>query len=345
MADLSQDEIDDLISGALSGEEEDDADLPVMTEEESPSSEGISSTVTPETPKPMGSVRGYDFRKPTPIPEDQKKTIALLHEQYAQKLKINLSAFLRTEVDVSLENVEQVTFAEYISSLSTPTCITSFDMQPLNGIGLIETNAVIAYAIVDRMLGGSGFVHGQVRPFTDVELAIVRKLVDNLLVDLHEAWKPIVNISFVPKEVQTNPAMVRIIAMKELALIITLNVKIKESSGLLTICIPYANLEPIAFKLGSQQWNKYTGKQPEDIYEAILHNFYGVPLDVTAMLGKIQLSMHDVLALQVGDIIDLGVKTKEPVKIQVAGVDKFLANPGLLGKQKAISIVSEVKKE
>lgn len=330
--DLSQDEIDALISGA---KETDELSEEVQSDNQRPEKEK----------KAKQKVKNYNFKKPCPIPEEQKKTIALLHEQYAQKLKINLSAFLRTETETSLEGVEQVTFAEYISSLNSPTTITSFDMHPLSGFGLIEVNAVIAYSIIDRMLGGKGSVPSQVRPFTDVEIAIIRKFVDTLLENLQEAWKPIIKMTFSPKTIQTNPSMIRIIPMREITLIVTLNVKIANTNGLITICIPYSNLEPIAFKLGNQQWNKYTGKKSESIQAAQRKNFYRINLELSAILGTIDLNIEDVLSLQVGDIIDLGKKTKSPIKIQVAKKEKFEASPGLLGKYKAISIQNDIKKE
>ncbi len=344
MADLSQDEIDALIAGAddkdeTSGTDDGGDNLPPIPTND----EGLQE----EEPKLDGNknVSVYNFRKPQPIPEDQKKTITLLHEGYAQRLKLNLSSFLRSDIDISLQNVEQLSFAQYTNSLSTPTCITSFDMAPLTGYGIIEVNAVIAYAIIDKMLGGDGTVPAQVRRFTDVELAIVRRLIDTLLTELTVAWKPILNIAFTPKEMRTNPSMVRIIPTKEICLIITFNVKILDTSGLITICLPYANMEPISFKLGSRQWRNYTAKQSEDVVTAHKRNFYRVKLQLSAILGRVRLPMEEVLALQPGDILDLGTKTRDPIILRVSNEDKFEVNPGLLGKYKAITIQKELIKE
>jgi flagellar motor switch protein FliM len=218
-------------------------------------------------------------------------------------------------------------------------------MPPLNGYGLVEINAIVAYSFIDKLLGGDGSVPEEVRHFTDVELAIVRKIIDTMLLDLSDTWKTVLNVSFNPKEIQTNPAMVRIIPMKEVTVIITFSVKVADSSGLITICIPYANLEPIAFKLGNQQWHKYAAKQSEEIQAAHMNNFHNVPLDVTAILGKMDLPMEEVLALQAGDILDLGSKTSDPVTVRIASKDKYYANPGLLSKHKAVSILKEVEKE
>ena len=350
MGDLSQDEIDALIAGAMMGDDDDAGDTASEAEAEVESEEDILEDSLPDLgkkkeKKPQGKIRDYDFSNPNPIPEDQKKTITFLHENFAQKLKVSLSAFLRSEVDISLKSVEQLTFAQYTNSLNSPTCIMSYDMPPLSGYGVIEVNAIIAYAVINRMLGGDGSVPSQVRPFTDVELAILRRLVDMLLNELEETWKPVINMHFTPKEMYTNPSLVKIIPMKEVTLIITFNMKIADSSGLVTICIPYSNLEPIAFKLGSKQWIKFSNKQSEDIQAAHQRNFLGLELETTAVLARFDMNMEDVLSLEKGDILDTGKKTKDPIILKIANRDKFEANPGLLGKHKALSIEKELIKE
>jgi flagellar motor switch protein FliM len=344
MNDLSQDEIDALISGALS-KEEGEAPVEEPKEEEKKSSSSKKVKKLNSSKKKEEYLLPYDFRKPSPIPEEQKRTITLLHETFAQKLKVSLSSFLRAEVDVTLKNVEQLSYAQYAASLNTPTCVSTFEMPPLTGFGLIEVNAIVAYAIIDKMLGGDGMVPSQVRPFTGVELSIVSKMIEMLLATLSEIWKPIINMSFLSKDLQANPAMIRIIPMKEISLIITLNVKVCEVSGLITLCIPYTNLEPIAFKLGNQQWHKFSVTQSEEIQEAHRRNFHSMELDIHAILGSINLSMEEILSLEKGDILNLDQKTSEPLSLRVSDKDKFLIRPGLRGKHKAIIIEKEIKKE
>lgn len=338
MSDLSQDEIDALIAGAMEKEDEPEAASEELAEDE-PSPEKVSKAKGPD------KIKLYDFTVPNPIPEEQKKTITYLHENMAQKLRVTLSAFLRSEVDISLQSVEQLTFGQYTAGLSSPTCIMSFDMPPLSGYGIIEVNAVIAYSVINRMLGGDGSVPAQLRPFTDVELAILRRLIDCLLGEMCETWKSVINLNISPKEMYTNPSLVHTIPMKEVSIIITMNAKIADASGLITFCIPYGNLEPIAFKLGKKQWGKMSSKQSEDIQAAHRRNFLGLNLELKAILSKFEMNMSDVLSLEKGDILDTGQKTRDPIILRVGNQDKYEVNPGLLRQYKAVSIQKELIKE
>lgn len=287
----------------------------------------------------------YDFRSPNRIPAEQKRTVTLIHETYAQTVAITLSSFLRTEVHVTLKDVEQQTFSDYLMTLVNPACIVTFDMPPLNGYGLLEINSAIVYSAIDRMLGGTGSVPSTTRTFTDLEISIMNKFIAIMLSELRSAWSYILSIGFNMQEVQTNPAFVRIIPMREACLIVTLKIKVAETSGLVTVCIPYANLEPISSKLGNQQWHRYTAKQSDHIREAHQRNFNSVEVDVSAVLGQTEISMADLLNLQVGDVLSLESRTRDPISLLVAGDEKFKVRPGLLGKYKGVTIQRSVTKE
>jgi flagellar motor switch protein FliM len=291
------------------------------------------------------TVVDYDFSVPNPIPPEQRKTVKLIHETYSQALGLTLSSILRAETSVTLSKVDQEAFANYAKSLVNPTCIATFDMLPLNGYGIIEINAALMYSMINRMLGGDVQVPDIGRSFTALEVAIVRKIVGVMLSELGNAWHFLININFTLKETQTNPTFVRIIPAEELCLVITLKVKIGDTSGLVTLCVPYSNLEPIASKLDGQQWQRYKAKQSDEVQEAHRRNFGKINIDLTAVLGEIEIPATDLLALQTGDVLDLGSRTRQPIRLRVAGVNKFEVNPGLIGRHKGVVIHKEISKE
>ncbi|MDF2578311.1 MAG: fliM [Chlamydiales bacterium] len=305
------------------------------TDQATPSTESSTAVLTPAE---------YDFKNPRRIQPEQKETLRVIHETYVNALSITLSSFLRTDVKISLQSTEQQTFAEYVRSLNTPTCIGIFDMHLLNGYGLLEVNSALVYSVVDRTLGGKGSVNKTMRPFTSVETTISRKLLEILLKELSIAWDYLVKISFELKDVQTNPAFVRITPEREICIITTMKVQIGEVSGLITLCLPYSNLEPIAPKLVNQQ-SPYTITQTPEVKESLRNAIGNIEVDLNAILGSIELSMEDLLSLETGDILNLGHKAKHPITLRVAGQDKFKVIPGLLGKFKGVSIEKEITKE
>jgi flagellar motor switch protein FliM len=285
----------------------------------------------------------WDFAAPSRIPQEQVDTIEMLLRSYAENAPGSLSTFLTTDVTLELENLEQVTFAEYLKSLSLPTCIALLEMQPLSGYAVMEVNSILLYGLVDKLLGGSGEPQEVRRPFTELELTVSRKFFSTALRELDQAWSSILSINFSVREFHTNPAAVRVIPTRETCLVATFKTEIGEASGLITLAIPYLSLEPITAKLGNAQFsNRYRKKQPEEIAAAHRKNLGSVEVQLDALLGTTSLPMVELLSIQEGDVLSLNHRVHDPIEVRVAGKTKFTATPGLIGRSKGILINEEM---
>lgn len=130
---LSQGEIDALLSAISSGE----MDADELKEE--------------ETEK---KVKEYDFKRALRFSKDQIRGLSRIHENFARLLTTYLSGQLRSYVNISLVSVEQIPYEEFIRSVPKRTILNVFSVEPLEGRLLVEVNPNIAYAILDRTLGG-----------------------------------------------------------------------------------------------------------------------------------------------------------------------------------------------
>lgn len=290
------------------------------------------------------SLSAYDFKNPRRIEPEQRETLKVIHESYAHALSVVLSSFLKSDVKVALEYTEQQTFAEYIKLLNPITCIAIFDMKMLNGYGLLEIESPLVYSAINRMMGGGGKVGRIEKPFTELEVSIARKLVHLLLKQLGHSWSSLLAIDFEVKDLQFNPAFARITPEREICIVMSLKITMSDVSGLITLCIPYSNLEPIAGKLGKKE-SSYVIPQSQDTKEVLAAVLGDVEMDVTAILGSIRFSMEDILSLEPGDILNLGQKARHPIDLRVAGKSKFKVIPGLMGKFRAVSIEQEMTEE
>jgi flagellar motor switch protein FliM len=313
-----------------------------MADLSEPDMKGAKAAVSSDTEPP---IEAYDFNKQNRIPKEQHSTISVIYESYCETAALNLSAFLRSEVVIQLESVEQISFQEYLSSINNPTCIATFDMQPLSGFGVIEVNAALVFNVIDKMLGGDGSHQDIVRNFTDIELSIARKLLNLLLTNLSDSWNHILTIAFGLQDVQTNPAFIRVIPAREACITACMKVSLGDISEMITICLPYATLEPIAGKLRNDQHNRFQSKPSDDVQSAHKRNFSSLSVKSDAILGSMDISMEDLLRLQVGDILDTGHRAKEPIDLHVSGQPKFKVNPGLVGRHRGIIIANEITKE
>src|SRR5438552_7461067 len=98
----------------------------------------------------------FDFRRPDRIPKSQVRAIHLLHDTFVRNLVSSLSAYLRSYLTVNLVSVEQLSYAEFLDGLPSPTCIVSLGLRPYDGSGVLELNPSLVFPIVEMLLGGSG---------------------------------------------------------------------------------------------------------------------------------------------------------------------------------------------
>src|SRR5260370_5889553 len=98
----------------------------------------------------------FDFRRPDRIPKSQVRAIHLLHDTFVRNLVSSLSAYLRSYLTVNLVSVEQLSYAEFLDGLPSPTCIVSLSLSPYDVTGVLELNPSLVFPIIEMLLGGTG---------------------------------------------------------------------------------------------------------------------------------------------------------------------------------------------
>lgn len=320
---LSQSEIDELLSAI---------------------STGVVSAEDIQIEQKQKKIKAYDFKRPDKFSKDQIRTLNMIHENFARFLNTYLSTHLRTLVHLDVASVDQVTYEEFIRSLPNPSVISIFQMLPLKGNAVFELNPNIVFSIIDRLFGGPGLPPAKPRSLTDIEEAIVRRVIVKALESFKEAWKQVIDIEPKLGLIETNPQFTQIVPPSDMVVIITLHAKIGQAEGLINICIPYFVLEPIMSKLTTTFWvSSGMTKQslPEHI-NALQRKLEKTIVPVIIELGHVTVNVRELLELGIGDVLQLGTKFDEELSVSIGQREKYKCKPGLSGKKVAIQITRTV---
>ena len=245
-------------------------------------------------------VKNYDFSRPTKFSKEHLRTLEIIFEHYSRLVSTNLPVYLRKNVQVSVASSETVTFSEFSNALSNPSVLGIINFAPLNGNIIIEIATNLCYAMLDRMLGGSGQPLEKSREFSDIELTILQKLLVMFTQLLREPWKNVVDISPVLSRLETNPQFAQVIAPSDMIAIVTLNMKIGDVEGMLNICLPFFTLEDVMDKLNTKYWFSTMQENHDEHYEEYIESMIRrVDVPIKAVLGKSTISVSDFLNLQV----------------------------------------------
>jgi flagellar motor switch protein FliM len=285
-------------------------------------------------------VRVYDFKRPERVSKDQMRALEALHEGFGRNFGAALSGYLRTIIEVSVAQIEQLTYSEFIHSLPNPTCFNLLKSEQLDGSLCLEISPLIIYPIIDRLLGGSNadlFIPQ--RPLTQIEQRLVQRITDRATHHLSEAWSNLTPVSFKVEDFESNPQLVQIVPPNETVVVVGFELKMGNRSGTMSLCIPYNVIEPIMGVLAAQNWFSYQRKGgQEDHVRKLTKNVHNAPVDMRAFLAQTTIRMSELMSLQVGDIITTEKDKSKDVLITVEGRNKFLGQLGQLRGSKSIRI-------
>jgi flagellar motor switch protein FliM len=263
----------------------------------------------------------YNFRRPDRVTKDQLHSLQFLHERFARNVATSLSAYLRTMTELSVESVEQFSYADFLLSLSDPTAFYALAIPPFEDLGALEVNPSIAFAVVDRMLGGTGDGTAPDRALSDIEQNVIDSVVKLLLDGLSETWRAITQLSFQTRARETRPQMLQVSSPNEVVVAIRFDMKIGTARGKMNLCLPASVIEVVGAHFG-QSWHRQR-RDPNDLERAwIRENLARVPLEVTAML-EARLRTGELVALQQGDVLSLGIRADAPIEMRVGDTRKF----------------------
>jgi flagellar motor switch protein FliM len=319
---LSQDEVDALLSAVDRGE--------------------LGDAVAPNPPPPEARpVYRYNFRRPNRVSKDQIRILQSMHETVARLYTSSLTTMVRGLCEVELRTVEQISYGEFVMSISSPTCIAIFNMEPLKGVGALEMSSHVLFVLIDRLLGGSGLVPVKPREFTEVEQVLIERVYTRAMLDLRQGWQNAGNFGFRIAQLETSAHFLQLTSPNEVVIVVTFRVAVGETEGQMTMVLPHLLLEPIMSKLNTRRWFANLQRATTaDEQRGLQDTLVKVHLRICGVLTRANLTVQELLKLQPGDVLALGASPDQPAIVEVEGVPRFTARPGISRGRKALQVLT-----
>lgn len=326
---LSQNEINELLNNLMSGTQ--------VAE-----SEQIAG--------PNKKIRDYDFKTPKKLTKEQMKIMQGIYEHFARQMASYFSGILRAYSQITVVSIEEQHYYEYNNALPDTVLIGAIEMDPIEGLLLVDVSNSITYNLIERILGG-GSRESSIMPdreFSEIELALMERVLKQIALYTKEAWSGLIQSEAVLKGIETNARLIQSIAMDDIVVIIVMDVCIGNVKGTINFCIPCMNIEPLINKLNQSRYSSkraLDGSQEELIKESLSSKVKAAPLEVTAILGETVLSLQEVVNLQVGDVIKFDLDVGSNIKLNINGSETwFYGLPGIRKNKKAIKISKLIQK-
>jgi len=284
----------------------------------------------------------YDFRRPLTLVREHARHLEMAFGRFARQFGTQLTARLRVLTQLEFEQVALHTYDEYVSLLPTPTAMVLCTVEPTRQTGVVQLPVAATMVWIDYLFGGDG--RGDDRPgreLTEIELTLVRELLQHALADLEYAFAGITKLALDVRGVQYNPQFVQAAAASDTVLVATFTLRMGERTDVLTLMLPgehmVAALQAADGSIAASPEDRLRAERAQvDLARAV----GDVPVEVGVRFTPVTVQPRDVIALAVGDVLPLTHPSTEPLDVVVDGVVLARAALGSHGPRLACRVVS-----
>lgn len=313
---LSQDEVDALLGGVVSGD--------------------VDTTPKDE---PVAGARPYDLQHQERIIRGRMPTLDMINDRFIRLQSVSWGNTLRKVIDFTIVSTQIVKFGEVLKKFPLPSSLNIFHMDPLRGHGLFVMDAMLVYLLVDHFFGGSGQTHvkPEGRDFTLIQQRIIKTVVNLAVADLAKAWEPVQKVTIQHVRSESNPQFGMVVSVSEIVVAVKFQVQIEDNTRDLFLVYPYAMLEPIKEKLYSGLISDHL-EQDLPWANRFKDQLQHCSVQATVRLGTAKVRVRDVLNFVPGDVLVLEQSPGDPIDCFVEGQLKFQGSAVVLKGNQAVRV-------
>lgn len=252
----------------------------------------------------------------------------------------SLRNFTSDNVEVTLDSISSVRFGDYLNSIPLPAILSVIRAEEWENYGLLTVDSSLIYSMIDVLLGGrrvGGNIRIEGRPYTTIELALARRMIEVILEDTHRAFEPVTQVHFKLDRMETNPRFAAISRPGNAAILIELRIEMDDRGGKIEILLPYATIEPIREQLLQMFMGEKFGR--DATWEGHLATeIYSADVTVDAILHEQDVPLSRMMAIQPGDTLMFERSPTDPVRLRCGGIDLTDAIMGHIGNLVSVRV-------
>lgn len=266
--------------------------------------------------------------------------LEIVFDRLVRLATTSLRNFTSDNVEVAMDSISSVRFGDYLNSIPLPAILSVIKAEEWDNYGLLTVDSSLIYSMIDVLLGGrrmGGQIRIEGRPYTTIEMALARRMIEIILEDTHRAFEPVTDVNFRIERLETNPRFAAISRPANAAILIELRIEMDDRGGKIEILLPYATIEPIREQLLQMYMGEKFGRDP--IWEGHLATeIYAADVEVTAILHEMDLPLNRVLNLQPGETVMFDRAPSDPVRLRCGDVELTDAVMGHIGNNVSVRV-------
>ena len=277
----------------------------------------------------------------------REERLAFVFDGAARALERRLSDVLETGVRATITFLKVTRFSEFREAFEVDVrelAMLGFRVAGQPGHGLLALEPEVVERIVEGLMGGAtnslasrSSSRRNFRPTTQLDLRVCQRVVAAFLEDLGEVWNPAEPLQTQVTGADTAGVVAKVYEDSTPVVVGLIEVTIgRRLLGMVGVVMPRGAVDKLADP-SSQEESGEAGDAAPGPLAAELPAF---EVDVEVTVGSKKLSVGELLALSVGDILFLD--SRQGAVGAVQGVPKFIGVPGRKNGHKAICVAEVI---
>lgn len=278
-------------------------------------------------PTDASSAAAYDLDTPSVAPRGTLEGVIVRHEVAARQIRDEIGAILNLDVGVKLESFEQARFASLRDHASGGASCFLVELGGLRDPAFVVFDPALAFASIDRLLGGKGDAPPAERELTSTELAILEEILRPVVAAHVAAWSVYTPVRAGAARPVPVARYIRELKGEEVMFAARYRFSAFADGASLLFATPAGGLEP------------HLQKEPRPIAATkdgagereIAAHLSQVKVGVRVRVGGASLTLRELTALEPDDVVVLDRPINDGCELCVAGTPKF---SGWLGQSR-----------
>jgi flagellar motor switch protein FliM len=290
--------------------------------------------------RPSSGAKTFEVGQPNSA-SPRFRTLRAVHERYAPSLATALSAFLRSDFQVSLEDLSVQTSGGFLAALPSPTCLMVFRLHPRDERMYLHLDCATVFGLLELLLGGKcGPEPAAARNLTEIEWSLLEEIVRVMVRPLGDAWKLFATVEFEAESLVSEPGLLTQSdpnqPQNQPMFRMAFDLRCGEQSGLLELAVPQSFFD--AGGVGSEQKAPGDGAEPDLRQKLALLSEASVSLEVC--LEGPHLPVAALMNLKPGQVIKLDHPLDQPLRGVVNGALSLGGAVVSSGKKRAFQVAT-----
>jgi flagellar motor switch protein FliM len=288
----------------------------------------------------MSQPQPYNFAAPGRLTADVEQRVTAWLRAAAALAAKQAARQLPFPLEVALAGVEVLRPADGLAKLPEASAGYGVSLGGAVANALLALPRPLTLALVGAMIGEVASALPEDRELTVVEQDLFEFFAGQVLVGtLRETWPAAKTIPFTLRAREAHPRWTRVFPPDENVLVCTFTVKGVFGEAQWFVLLSQKDLlEQLALSMPGGERLRSAGGPPDA--ERLRLLVEELPVELTVVLGTVDLSLADLARLSPGDVVILNQRVSETLPAYLAGEKKCKGWPGRIGSRQAFEIES-----